>query len=274
MSTISVFDLTVPCDKVEFDQLKTFLVEHCKAWAFQKEKGEETGYEHYQARVSVKTKKRLSTMITLVNKDLEGSHVSATCTQNMGNEFYVLKAETRVEGPWSDRDKVIPRHLRDTPAWYPWQKHIVDNIDRYEERTIHVIVDLHGNQGKSLMSSWLAVRGLAGKIPIMNDMKDVMRMVMNMPKKGCYFIDIPRAIDQKAMHNFYAALEELKNGHAFDDRYHFQEDWFDPPQIWVFTNSVPQQNWLSKDRWRLHTIINKELTDFKPNEDISLGASL
>lgn len=258
-SGVCVYDLTIPCNKVSFDDLLGFMKSECKMWAFQKEKGEETEYLHYQCRVSLKVKKRVSTMVKLVNEKIPGSHVSPTSTQNSGNQFYVLKDETRVDGPWTDQDVEMPINLRKTPEWYPWQQRIIDGLSTYEERVINVIIDTVGCQGKSLLANWLAVRKRACKIPPYNDHKDIMRMVMNHPTVSCYFVDIPRAVDQKCMHNFYGALEEIKNGHAYDERYRWKEKWFDPPQVWVFTNTWPNDDWLSKDRWRFWRIEKREL---------------
>lgn len=252
--TLAVYDFTIPAEKNNLEKIKQFLQSCAKMWVFQLERGEQTGYLHYQGKLSLISKKRLSTMIKFCNEHLDGAHVTPTVTQNMGLMFYVTKAETRVDGPWSDKDLSIPKHLRDTPNWYPWQQHIVENLNVYEERTINVIYDPVGCMGKSKLASWLAVRKLAVRIPVQNDIKDIMRRVMDCDKCNCYFVDMPRAVDKKHFHNFYAALEEIKNGYAYDDRYKFKEEFFDPPQVWVFTNRLPDKNYLSNDRWRLWRI--------------------
>jgi len=51
-----------------------------------------------------------------------------------------------------------------------------------------------------------------------------------------------------------AAIEEIKNGYAYDDRYRFQEAMFEPPHVWVFTNTMPDTKLLSLDRWKFWTI--------------------
>jgi hypothetical protein len=44
-------------------------------------------------------------MIKLCLEQLPGAHVSATSnpTHHTGDEFYVMKEDTRIEGPWTDR---------------------------------------------------------------------------------------------------------------------------------------------------------------------------
>lgn len=50
----------------------------------------------------------------------------------------------------------------------------------------------------------------------------------------------------------------LKNGKVYDTR-HSSRKWFvDSPVIWVFTNSEPDTELLSSDRWRLWTINEKK----------------
>ena len=49
----------------------------------------------------------------------------------------------------------------------------------------------------------------------------------------------------------------------YDTRYHARFEYFDEPQVVVFTNSPPKMKYLSRDRWRLWTITkrDKELTE-------------
>ena len=50
------------------------------------------------------------------------------------------------------------------------------------------------------------------------------------------------------------AIEQIKKGHVCDVRHHYKDWWFDSPQIWVFSNSKVDIQFLSRDRWILHTI--------------------
>jgi hypothetical protein len=65
----------------------------------------------------------------------------------------------------------------------------------------------------------------------------------------------------------FSAIETIKDGYVYDERNHFKEWWFDSPNIWVFTNSVPETDYLSKDRWVYWEVNNltKKLT--KLNDD-------
>lgn len=255
MGCVAVYDFTLRWDEeTTVDVVKARLNDVAKKWCFQLEQGEETGYLHYQGRMSLKVKSRLE---TIAKKFFCGAcHLSQTCTQNMGNDFYVTKDETRVEGPWRDDDEVIyiPRQIRDITEFYPWQWKVYNILKEWDRRSIHVVYDQKGNSGKSIFTTWMMVYKHAMKVPYVNDLKDIMRMVMDMPKYGAYIIDLPRALNKDKMYNFYSGMEDVKNGYAYDDRYHFKHDVFDCPQIVIFTNRLPPEEMLSRDRWVVWTI--------------------
>lgn len=260
MNPVAVYDFTIPArEEYTVDVVKGELTNLCKKWCFQLERGEITGYLHYQGRMSLKVKTRLD---TLSKKFFSGDcHLSPTCSQNQGNDFYVTKDETRVDGPWRDDDEVIyiPRQIRDIKEFFPWQIKMYNISREWDPRRIHVVYDPDGCTGKTIFTTWMCCNKWASKIPYMNEFKDIMRMAMDMPKRGCYLIDLPRAIKKEKLYGFYSAIEELKNGHAWDDRYTYKEEWFDCPQIIVFTNKLPDTELLSRDRWVIWSIRSRDL---------------
>lgn len=245
---ICVWDFTASCDKIGLNELKAILTDLCKKWVFQKEEGE-SGYIHFQGRVSLKVKARMP-------KTDKTIHWSPTSKENADNDFYVTKEDTRIEGPWSDKDKVryIPRQVREIETLYPWQEHIIADRLIWDTRTINIIHDKDGNKGKSTLKTYIGAHEFGRALPFSNDFKDIMRMVMDTPKTSLYIIDIPRALRKDQLFQFFAGVEEIKNGYAFDDRYHFKEEYFDCPNIWIFMNVIPDREYLSRDRWRLWEI--------------------
>jgi len=262
MSAICCFDATMSCDKITRAQVDAFLAEHCKHWVFQEECAD-SGFTHYQMRFSLGVRRRVKELgQLLVTLDM-ACHVSPTVTNNMlpNKAFYVMKPESRIAGPWSSEDPkpiVLPRQLQDKTL-YPWQQAIVNDAEIFDTRHINVVVEVEGNKGKSFLTTWVGVHGIGMGIPPLNDYKDIMRMVMSRDIKKLYLIDMPRAIEQKKLGNFYAGIEELKSGHAWDDRYSMKEKYFDAPNIWIFTNVMPNIAHLSKDRWIIWKIENNEL---------------
>lgn len=230
-----------------------------KAWTFQKEKGA-TGYLHYQGIISLKIRRTEAAAKKVIAETSRlPEYFAAVSNPNLkaGTEsFYVSKPETRIEGPWTDKDEqvYVPRHVREMTTLRPWQQSIVDSATKYDPRWIDVIVDTQGNRGKSSLCAYLRVHKLGTGIPFINDYKDLMRIVMDMPKRPLYIIDMPRAINKEKLNQLWSGIETIKSGYAYDDRYHFKEADFDRPRIWVFTNVQPDTSSLSEDMWRFWKI--------------------
>ncbi len=227
--------------------IKDILKLHCKRWAFQEEKGEKTGAVHFQGRFSLKLKKYLTTIPFTI-----GSY-SITSGENRDNDFYVLKENTRINGPWRNTDKelYIPRQIREIVSLYEWQRQVLEKCETFDKRTINCIYCPLGNIGKSILIGWIRAYSLGRALPPVNDYKDMLRMVCDLPTATSYFIDMPRAIKKDKLGGFYSAIETIKDGYAYDDRYSFKEKIFDCPNIWIFSNMLPDLNLLSQDRWKI-----------------------
>ena len=59
-----VWDFTIPNDNIKKEVLIEKLNKHCKDWTFQGEKGK-TGYLHWQGRLSLKVKLRLTEIVRM-----------------------------------------------------------------------------------------------------------------------------------------------------------------------------------------------------------------
>lgn len=248
-----VWDLTAWPDKVTFEQLQSDIMAHCKKWCFQLESGADTNTQHYQCRVSLKEKTTKGKVIRL----FPYAHVSLTSSENQKNMFYCMKEDTRVQGPWRDDDPepvYIPQQIREIEKLRPWQQYVMDTAHVWDTRHIDLIHDPRGNNGKTICKGWARCYGIARPMPFVKDYQGMMRMVMDMPTARCYIIDMPRALRKKDLYEFYAGVESLKDGYAYDDRYVFREKYFDCPNIWIFSNKLPDLELLSQDRWRFWKI--------------------
>lgn len=269
MNACCVYDFTVGCEYVELEALKKILKTHCKKWIFQQEEGR-SGFIHYQGRFSLKVKKRLTTTKKLFPDEL---HLSVTSNENRDNNYYVTKDETRVNGPWSDEDKVIfiPRQYKGLDKnLRPFQQTIWDSADEFDPRSINCIIDTRGNIGKSVICALCELNDRGIDMPPVNDSEKIIQSVCNIlmgkqerdPK--IIFLDIPRSVKQESLWGMFTAIEQIKKGKVYDFRYKYQEWWFNSPQIWVFMNIEPNTGYLSKDRWNFWEINeNFELEKFK-----------
>lgn len=252
VNTITRWDFTLKAEGVDREKFIDWLTSHSKKWVFQLEKGE-TGYEHYQGRVALKVKSRKG-------PSFENIHWSPTSTANKDNDFYVMKSDTRIEGPWANTDAYVPRQVRGITL-KPWQQQILDDGAVWNTRNINLVYDTEGNIGKSTLAIYAGAHGIARYIPMMDSHKDYMRMIMDCPKRKLYLVDFPRAMNKVGCCSFWSAMEQVKNGHAYDDRYGFREEFFDSPNIWIFCNALPDTDVLSKDRWKVWEVIGDELKE-------------
>ena len=269
MSTpVTGYDLTVPAHACSVQELASWLNQWAKKWVFQKEKGEDTGYLHYQCRLHLFTKRRLGEIISVTQDFVPSKHWSVTSNKtHQGQSFsYVMKADTRVDGPFKDSDFEEPapltRQLKvfNNFDFHPWQNQVLQWVTQLDDRSIKLIYDQHGNAGKSIMAEYLEYHGLAFEIPPFRLMEDIMQCVMSVKPKKAYLIDMPRAMKKDRMADFYSGLEALKNGIAYDKRYSFKKRRMDRPQVLLFTNVLPDWRYMSLDRWECYTMAeNKAL---------------
>lgn len=260
-SPVCVWDFTWS-KKIEPGPSYDGFAKHCKKWCYQLEKGTKEGLVHYQGRISLKMKVRLSQVTKLFPK---GIHWSVTSDANKTNMFYVMKEDTRIGGPWSDLDVYIPRQIREIKELWPWQKTVLAKCLEWDTRTINVIIDPDGNKGKSTLVMYAMAHKLAQQLPAANNYKDLMRMAMNVHdavKFKAVFIDMPRGLNKEHVGGMFSAIESIKNGYLWDDRYAFKQKLIDSPAIWVFTNKTFARADLTDDRWKLWQISNKKLIRF------------
>lgn len=228
-----------------------------KHYTFQLEEGD-GGYKHYQGRISLVKRRRETEKHILLNLFPEGTapnYLAPTTNpeHQKGDAFYQMKADTRILGPWTDKDEVIyiPRQVREMGDLRPFQQHIVDDADVWDTRHINLVYCPHGNIGKSRLVSYCRAYQKGRALPPVNDYKDLLRMVCDLPTSKLYLFDMPRSLNKDKLYQFFSAVETIKDGYAYDDRYSFKEKVFDCPNIWIFTNTYPDLGMLSFDRWRI-----------------------
>lgn len=261
MNAVYIFDFTLKQEGIEYYEICNELNGICKKYVFQLEEGKE-GYKHYQGRISLITKKRINQMIKF-QPWTNHAHFTITSARGAQDVEYVTKVESRIAGPWHGPMKqiFIPSHIKDI-VLRPWQESLINLCNIYEKRKIYVIIDYVGNIGKSTLCTYMRCHGLGRIIPPMNEAKDIMRMVCNMKISNTYLIDMPKALPKIKLNQLYSAIESVKSGYAYDDRYRFKEKIFNIPNIVVFTNVRPDRGLLSNDRWELLSVIDNNLTSF------------
>ena len=241
-----------------------------KKWVFQLEEGD-SGYRHYQGRLSLIKKRRQSEKHILLKllKEAPPNYIEPTNNVEFltGDMFYVTKEDTRLAGPWRDDDEIKyeTRQLKEFLQFdmYEWQKQIIGMIDHWDGRKIDLIYDKPGCIGKSMISEYLEFNGLAEEIPPYRLMDDIFQWVCSRPIKKAYLVDMPKGMKKDKLGDLYSGLEVIKNGVAYDKRYTAKKIRFDRPRIFVFTNELPQFKLMSLDRWQVWEI-NRETMAMEP----------
>ncbi len=256
MNAVTNYDLTIPERKdLTLAMIVDDLKQWAKEWAFQREVSEETKYEHWQVRMRLIKKKRLPELVKALSTTSLKGHLSISST-NSGKTFnYVMKADTRVQGPWTSKDGEIiemPEDLKLYITPRPWQKSIEEECisPGVCTRFINLVYDPNGNIGKSMFVKWMDWHKKAGYVPPFKDLEKFMGFVASMQAYKAYMIDMPRAMDKTRMSGFWSAIEQLKNGFVFDWRHKGLKKHMTQPRIWVFTNKLPNPAELSADRWK------------------------
>lgn len=263
-----VYDFRWNGEEVPHNLILTRLKGVAKRFVFQKEQGD-TGYIHYQGRLSLFKKRRKHEALKLFKDPPNYFEPTTSKEYQTGDAFYQTKEDTRIEGPWTDKDTVafIPRQVQEMKVLRPFQSTILEDIGVWDKRRINIVYCQEGNLGKSSLVGWVRAYKLGRVLPPVNDYKDLLRMVCDLPTSNFYLFDMPRAMNKEKLYQFYSAVETIKDGYAYDDRYSFKEKVFDCPNIWIFSNVLPDRDMLSADRWKFWNINSElELEKLKYND--------
>lgn len=277
------FDLTLSAkdDKGEQftdQQIHEQLRPLCKKYAFRLEKGEQTGYMHFQCRISLHKKARLNEAQTLfLQNGIDNFKLSVTNNRAKGDAFYIEKAQTGVGKLQTDKDYVPPgvftKQLELFPEPMPWGVTLAKILEPFDMRSIHFVVCKRGAEGKSMFVEWMEYHRKGFEIPPMRLFEDIMQCVCDSPVAKTYMVDFPRCMNKTKLFDFYSGMEYLKNGKAYDKRYHFKKTSFDRPNICIFSNYEPPTDIFTRDRWRFWTIHEHELCHYEkiPNPEYKEG---
>ena len=255
------YDFRWNADDLSPDDIRNLLDGVAKRYVFQKEQGD-GGLIHYQGRLSLIKKRRKFEALKLF-KEPKPNYFEPTTNPEYfkGDAFYQMKLDTRIDGPWTDKDEipVMTKQLSLFLKWElrPFQKRIIEEAQEFDMRKINLIWDTTGNCGKSMLSEYMEYKGLAEEVPSFRLMDDIFQWVATRPIKQCYIVDMPRGMKKDKLGDFYSGIEVIKNGVAYDKRYTAKKIRFDRPRIFVFTNTLPMLDLMSKDRWVIWKI-NKD----------------
>lgn len=233
--------ITLPSENIDASQLSQELSTFCKKFTFQKEKGEKTGYEHWQIFISLKQKEYFGTVKNLFPSS---AHIEP-CKDGWKAKNYCQKSDTRIEGPYDEKSTF----LKTITKLYPWQEHILQECLKVpDDRTINWIWEKEGNRGKTQFCKYMAIKH---KATVLGNgaFKDIAQALPDDPK--IVLFNITRDLEERIN---YSALEAVKDGMIFSGKYESKTKIFNSPHIYIFANFEPRLDAMSKDRWKITRI--------------------
>jgi len=207
---IRVWSLTVQqnfCDLPSVPRMKEVCDEMAKSWVFQLECGHNAGHEHYQVRLETIDKQMTETMLTVFEargfdrRDLTFRPESNNSIQQGGLSFYVMKDDTRVDGPWHDATFRPPKKRKvyegkDLACManpYPCQAEILRRIAQpSDDRCLDYVWDPEGCSGKSKLMKYLRFRGDdVARVPL-GSATQIKTCVIEKGPHSTYMVALPR----------------------------------------------------------------------------------
>lgn len=233
-----IYVMTIPQSEMSKRELLHYLRHRSKRWQFGIETGRNTGYRHYQVRYE-------SANSNLGTERLYWTGISCELELSNGWSNYELK-----DGHFYTSEDVYLGKFRFRPL-RPFQNRLLRFLSTNTNRTIGIVVDHVGGQGKTHFARWCELNGKAIYIEGSGTDEDVSRDVYDISEQQyvrAIIIDCTRSTNL-SNHRFWAGIEQLKNGHLSDRRYGYRSRWIHPPSILILANRDPDWKALSEDRW-------------------------
>lgn len=257
-------------ENLSVSRMKDILSEFSDQWVFQKEAGTETGHLHYQIRFILDEAQMTETLLTIfeargiVRDTMTFLPESNNSIAQGGLSFYVMKDDTRVEGPWHDPSykprKRVTYEGRDLACMdnpRSFQKYIIDDIaTEPDDRTMNWWYNQSGCGGKSKLMKWLRfTRDDVARVGLGSATQIKTAIIEKGPHRA-YMVDLPRVRgSDERQQELFSALEEIKNGWVESPMYgKAGELLMEPPHIHIFSNELPNLTYASMDRWRIWII--------------------
>lgn len=240
----------------EYENLRHKAQEVCSEWGLGKEIGT-NGTPHIQGFLRFKN----PTEFSVVKSWNERMHIEK-CRGNLKQNIAYCSKDGNYEGTHdkkTEQEKIKEKILKqyENVIWKEWQQKIINIIcEKANNRTINWVFDPIGNQGKTFLRKFLALKYQClicdgKKDNILNQLK--VKCIDNNENIEIVICDIPRH-NQDFIN--YGILEQLKDGHVYSGKYEGAEIWLEDVHVIVFSNQMPDLSKFSEDRWNIIELSN------------------
>lgn len=213
----------------------------------------EQGTPHLQGYINMSPhKKSCSSFIKWL--DNERIHIEPCKGSESQNVKYCSK-----DGKFESNFYEAPEPLEIIDEMLEWMKEL-ENIllEKANKRAVYWIWEPIGGVGKSSFAKYLCHKYKATYIDEGKkaDLINIIYNIKDINSKSIIVIDIPRDNGNKIS---YKAIEQIKNGMICNTKYETGMKLFNSPHVIIFSNSYPEIEKLSLDRWKIGEIKDKKL---------------
>lgn len=229
---------------------------NCSKFIFENEIGE-NGTSHLQGYILFDKKRRPSEL--KLNNKIHWEKCKGNEQDNINYCSKDFRDNVKNCKIYKSENIRIPRPLKiinDLKKWQMDLKNIL--LEEPEDRKIIWVHENIGNVGKSAFSKYMVVKHDALYITE-GKKSDIINIVYNYvinKDLDILILDVPRDNGNKIS---YKSLEEIKNGLICNTKYETGNKVINAPHIVVFSNSPPDTEKFSADRWEIFEIKNNEL---------------
>lgn len=265
------------------------LTEFAKQWCFQLEKGHNQHKLHYQIRIILPEAQKKETILQVFScrfqdmRDVTFLPESNNSICQGGLAFYVMKDDTRMDGPWYDPSYVPRRRnlykgedLVCMEKPFPFQQSIIDAVSKPpDDRTINWVANFDGCAGKFKLMKYMRMNPQKfdfARVPLGTATQIKTSVIAKGPHR-IYMVNLPRVRgSHESQYDLFSALEEIKDGWVESAMYGKTDELLMmPPHEWIFSNELPNLQHASPDRWRVWTIENQCLVPYKYPTNMDFG---
>ena len=247
--------VVIPMAESSASQLSQVFKGFCKEFCFSGEKGEKSGYEHWQCCISLKNKEYFGTVKNLIG--FSSAHIEE-CKHWFKAKNYCKKEETHICGPY-DEKSVFLKQPFDGIKPFPFQQEIIDLISgTADDRTIHWYWEPNGKVGKTTLAKHLCMNH-TGVVFVSGKASDIKFAISRYLEKNTLTAVIFHFTRTNEEYVSYEAIESIKDGIFFSGKYESGMCVFNNPHVICLANFEPDTNCMSIDRWSIKKIESNEL---------------
>lgn len=242
-----------------------------KAYVFQSEIGE-CGTLHLQGFVMLEKPMRITELNTHFKCVLGHVHWEKRKGSVKSCIAYCTKQETKdmdLKDMYFNKSIQVPTKLNIITKLKPWQKSLDDIcLEIPDDRTIIWVFDPVGNNGKTCFCKYMynthnALLCTGGKISDISCMLSLAQKAgRDLNCKNTFIFNFPRSAERIS----YKCIEAVKDGLLFSPKYESSTLVFNSPHLICFSNSMPDIEQLSLDRWKFYIIKYDNLLPYSIDE--------